>query len=154
MNRLVVGGGRWTRRWACGAGSWVRRKTGAAEDLIGDHGSRRTSIPDYRARQKTGLWVTSNRVERFNDWAVSDRRQGHGMRWVPPGVISLAALEAARQNWRRCVRTGTGPGGGRIGAPGVEVPRTTQESRIEPRLAYQFRNGREFPKVHKNFTMS
>ena len=28
----------------------------------------------------------------------------------------VAALEAARQNWRRRVRPGSGPGGGRIGA--------------------------------------
>src|SRR5512135_3862762 len=71
---------------------------GAVEDLIGDLGSRRPSIPDYRARPKAGLWVTSNPVEKFNTWAVSDRCQGHGMSWVPHGVISLAALEAARQN--------------------------------------------------------
>lgn len=42
--------------------------------------------------------MPSNRVEKFNNWAVSDRCQGHGMSWVPHGVISLAALEAARQN--------------------------------------------------------
>jgi hypothetical protein len=71
---------------------------GAVEDLIGDLGSRRPSIPDYRARPKAGLWVPSNRVEKFNDWAVSDRSPGHGMSWVPHGVISSAALEAARQD--------------------------------------------------------
>ena len=68
--------------------------------------------------------MTSNRVEGFNDWAVSDQRQGHGMRWVPPGVISLAALEAARQNWRQRVRTGGGAserGLGRVVA-GSEPP--------------------------------
>jgi hypothetical protein len=77
-------------------------------------GTRRTSpaayptayIPDYEQRQQAGLWIASTRVEKFNDWAVSARCQHRGMSWSPPGVLALAALEAARRNgeldeWRR-----------------------------------------------------
>jgi len=45
-------------------------------------------------------------VEKYNDWAVSERCKHRGMSWSPPGVLALAALEAARRNgeldaWRR-----------------------------------------------------
>ena len=67
---------------------------------------RRAYIPDYRQRQKAGLWIASTRVEKYNDWAVSARCKHQGMSWSPQGVLSLAALEAARRNgeldqWRR-----------------------------------------------------
>jgi Uncharacterised protein family (UPF0236) len=84
---------------------WVRNPT-AVEDLIGYLEKRRASIPDDEQRQRAGLWIASTRVEKFNDWAVSSRCKHQGMSWSPPGVLSLAALEAARRNgeldeWRR-----------------------------------------------------
>ncbi len=46
------------------------------------------------------------RVEKFNDWEVSDRCKHQGISWSSQGVEALAALEAARENgeldaWRR-----------------------------------------------------
>jgi Uncharacterised protein family (UPF0236) len=88
-----------------GALEWVRNPT-AVEDLIGYLEKRRAYIPDYQERQRAGLWIASTRVEKFNDWAVSARCKHQGMSWSPPGVLALAALEAARRNgeldeWRR-----------------------------------------------------
>src|SRR3954467_6518874 len=88
-----------------GALEWVRTPRGV-EDLIGYLEKRRASIPDYRERQRAGLWIASTRVEKFNDWAVSERCKHRGMSWSPEGVLALAALEAARRNgeldrWRQ-----------------------------------------------------
>lgn len=88
-----------------GALVWVRTPSGV-EDLIGYLEKRRAYIPDYRQRQREGLWIASTRVEKFNDWAVSERCKHRGMSWSPEGVLALAALEAARRNgelhgWRR-----------------------------------------------------
>jgi hypothetical protein len=84
---------------------WVRNPT-AVDDLIGYLERRRAYIPDHEQRQRAGLWIASTRVEKFNDWAVSARCKHRGMSWSPPGVLALAALEAARRNgeldeWRR-----------------------------------------------------
>jgi Uncharacterised protein family (UPF0236) len=88
-----------------GALEWVRTPKGV-EDLIGYLEKRRGYIPDYQERQRVGLWIASTRVEKFNDWAVSDRCKHRGMSWSPQGVLALAALEAARRNgeldrWRQ-----------------------------------------------------
>ncbi len=84
---------------------WVRTRSGI-EDLVGYLEKRRAYIPDYQQRQREGLWIASTRVEKFNDWAVSERCKHRGMSWSPEGVLALAALEAARRNgeldhWRR-----------------------------------------------------
>ena len=55
-------------------------------------------LPDYEARQRAGLWIASNRVEKFNDWSVSARCKHQGMEWTEAGVVALAVLEAARRN--------------------------------------------------------
>jgi hypothetical protein len=88
-----------------GALEWVRTPKGV-EDLIGYLEKRRAYIPDYQQRQQAGLWIASTRVEKFNDWAVSERCKHRGMSWSPEGVLALAALEAARRNgeldrWRQ-----------------------------------------------------
>jgi hypothetical protein len=88
-----------------GALEWVRSPA-SVEELIGYLEKRRASIPVYQERQRAGLWIASTRVEKFNDWAVSGRCKHRGMSWSPPGVLALAALEAARRNgeldeWRR-----------------------------------------------------
>jgi hypothetical protein len=88
-----------------GALEWVRNPA-SVEELIGYLEKRRAYIPDYEQRQRAGLWIASTRVEKFNDWAVSGRCKHRGMSWSPPGVLALAALEAARRNgeldeWRR-----------------------------------------------------
>ncbi len=88
-----------------GALEWVRTPK-AVEELIGYLEKRRAYIPDYRERQRVGLWIASTRVEKFNDWAVSARCKHRGMSWSPQGVLALAALEAARRNgelerWRQ-----------------------------------------------------
>src|SRR5512135_2652629 len=88
-----------------GALEWVRNPA-AVEDLIGYLEKRRVYLPDYEQRQRAGLWIASTRVEKFNDWAVSERCKHQGMSWSPEGVLALAALEAAQRNgeldaWRR-----------------------------------------------------
>jgi len=88
-----------------GASEWVRTPK-AVEELIAYLEKRRAFIPDYQQRQRAGLWIASTRVEKFNDWAVSDRCKHRGMSWSPRGVLALAALEAARRNgeldrWRQ-----------------------------------------------------
>jgi hypothetical protein len=70
----------------------------AWEELIGYLEARRRYLPDYAARQRAGLWIASNRVEKFNDWSVSARCKHQGMEWTEAGVVSLAVLEAARRN--------------------------------------------------------
>jgi hypothetical protein len=88
-----------------GALAWVRTPSGV-EDLIGYLEKRRAYIPDYHQRQREGLWIASTRVEKFNDWAVSERCKHRGMSWSAEGVLALATLEAARRNgeldgWRQ-----------------------------------------------------
>ena len=88
-----------------GALEWVRDPT-AVEELIGYLEKRRAYLPDYQQRRRAGLWIASTRVEKFNDWAVSGRCKHRGMSWSEPGVLALAALEAARRNgeldhWRQ-----------------------------------------------------
>jgi hypothetical protein len=74
------------------------RNVGVLRDLIGYLEARRPYLPDYAARQRAGLWIASNRVEKFNDWSVSARCKHQGMEWTEAGVVSLAVLEAARRN--------------------------------------------------------
>jgi hypothetical protein len=76
----------------------VMRNVKVLEDLIGYLELRRAYLPDYEARQRAGLWIASNRVEKFNDWSVSARCKHQGMEWTEAGVMALAALEAARRN--------------------------------------------------------
>lgn len=67
---------------------------------------RQPYLPHYSARRQAGLWIASNRVEKLNDWAVSQRCKGLGMDWTREGVLALAVLESTRRNgelpaWRR-----------------------------------------------------
>jgi hypothetical protein len=70
----------------------------ALEELIGYLEARRPYLVDYEARRRAGLWIASNRVEKFNDWSVSARCKHQGMEWTEAGVVALAVLEAARRN--------------------------------------------------------
>jgi hypothetical protein len=74
------------------------RNVSVLEDLIGYLEVRRAYLPDYEARQRAGLWIASNRVEKFNDWSVSARCKHQGMEWTEAGVLALAMLEATRRN--------------------------------------------------------
>jgi hypothetical protein len=84
---------------------WVRGPKDV-EELLNYLDRRRPYIVDYEQRRRAGLWISSTRVEKYNDWAVSSRCKHQGMSWSPAGVLALAALEAARRNgeldkWRR-----------------------------------------------------
>ena len=68
------------------------------DELVGYLDQRRTYLPNYRQRQSAGLWIASNRVEKFNDWAVSQRCKHSGMSWTADGVLALALLETADRN--------------------------------------------------------
>src|SRR5262249_53381352 len=74
------------------------RNAQVLEDLISYLEARRSYLPDYAARQRAGLWIASNRVEKFNDWSVSARCKHQGMEWTGPGVGAVAGLEGARRN--------------------------------------------------------
>ena len=87
------------------ASAWVNHPAAVAA-LIGYLEKRRAFLPDYQERHRAGLWIASTRVEKLNDWAVSDRCKHHGMSWTPHGVLALASLEVARRNgeledWRK-----------------------------------------------------
>lgn len=76
------------------------------EDLIRYLLRRRVYLPDYGTRHRARLWIASNRVEKWNDWAVSNRCKRRGMSWTEEGVLSLATHESADRNnelkpWRR-----------------------------------------------------
>lgn len=73
------------------------KNTKALDDLTAYLEQRRPYIPNYEQRQAAGLWIASNRVEKFNDWAVSERCKHRGMAWAQ-GVHALATLESARRN--------------------------------------------------------
>ena len=82
------------------------KNTKALDQLIEYLKRRLPYIPNYRARRDAGLWITSNRIEKFNDWAISQRCKGRGMDWTAEGAGALAALETARRNgelnvWRQ-----------------------------------------------------
>jgi hypothetical protein len=90
----------------------------ALEELISYLERRKPYLPDYEARQRAGLWIASNRVEKFNDWSVAARCKHQGMEWTEAGVVALASLEAARRNgelphWRA-----------KHGLPRWEVPKS------------------------------
>lgn len=70
----------------------------ALDELIGYLEARRPYLADYAARQEAGLWIASNRVEKFNDCAISARCKHRGMAWTAEGVEALARLRAADRN--------------------------------------------------------
>jgi hypothetical protein len=81
-------------------------RPGWIDELINYLEARRPYLPDYKARKEAGQPLASHRVEKWNDWAVSERCKGRGMSWTAEGVVAVAVLEAARRNgeldaWRR-----------------------------------------------------
>lgn len=74
------------------------KKPEALDELAGYLEARRPYLADYAARRAAGLWVASNRVEKFNDHAISARCKHRGMAWTPEGVEALARLQAADHN--------------------------------------------------------
>ena len=89
------------------AGHRVEMRNRPALDRIVEYiRNRRPYLPNYSARREAGLWIASNRVEKLNDWTVSQRCKHRGMDWTRDGVVALAVLESARRNddlpeWRR-----------------------------------------------------
>jgi hypothetical protein len=74
-------------------------RVGLALDQLVEYLSRRRAyLPHYQARQQAGLWIASNRVEKFNDWCVTERCKHQGMAWTYRGVTALAAMETADRN--------------------------------------------------------
>jgi hypothetical protein len=77
----------------------------ALEELIGYLEARRPYLPDDEARRRAGLWIASNRVEKFNDWSVSVRCKHRGMEWTAAGVVALVT-----RVWGMPARLRTEPG--------------------------------------------
>ena len=68
------------------------------EKLIGYFSRNLSFIPCYALRQKLGLRVSSNPVEKANDLLVSNRQKHNGMSWSADGSSSLAILTSLRRN--------------------------------------------------------
>lgn len=68
------------------------------ENLINYFERNRSCIPCYALRQKFGLRVSSNLVEKANDLVVSNRQKHNGMSWSVDGSTSLATLTTVRHN--------------------------------------------------------
>jgi len=68
------------------------------EKLIGYFSRNVGFIPCYALRQKLGLRVSSNPVEKANDLLVSNRQKHNGMSWSADGSSSLATLTSLRRN--------------------------------------------------------
>jgi hypothetical protein len=68
------------------------------EKLIGYFSRNSSFIPCYALRQKLGLRVSSNPVEKANDLLVSNRQKHNGMSWSTSGSNSLATLTSLRRN--------------------------------------------------------
>ena len=68
------------------------------ENLIGYFSRNLSFIPCYALRQKLGLRVSSNPVEKANDLLVSNRQKHNGMSWSASGSNSLATLTSVRRN--------------------------------------------------------
>jgi hypothetical protein len=67
-------------------------------NLINYFDRNRDCIPCYALRQKLGLRISSNPVEKANDVVVSTRQKHNGMSWSASGSTSLATLTAVRRN--------------------------------------------------------
>jgi hypothetical protein len=68
------------------------------ENLINYFERNRSCIPCYALRQKLGLRVSSNLVEKANDLVVSNRQKHNGMSWSADGSTSLATLTTVLRN--------------------------------------------------------
>jgi hypothetical protein len=68
------------------------------EKLIGYFSRNLSFIPCYALRQKLGLRVSSNPVEKANDLLVSNRQKHNGMSWSASGSNSLATLTSVHRN--------------------------------------------------------
>ena len=68
------------------------------ENLINYFERNRSCIPCYALRQKLGLRVSSNLVEKANDLVVSNRQKHNGMSWSADGSTCLATLATVRHN--------------------------------------------------------
>jgi len=55
-------------------------------------------IPCYALRNKLGLRISSNPVEKANDLLVSNRQKHNGMSWSASGSTSLATLTSVRRH--------------------------------------------------------
>lgn len=76
----------------------LMKKPEAVDELVGYLEARKPYLADYAMRQAAGLWIASNRVEKFNDQAISARCKHQGMAWTEEGVEALARLQAAQRN--------------------------------------------------------
>lgn len=68
---------------------------------------RQAHISDYLMRLRNKEWIANTKIEKFNDFAISQRcKKKNGMKWTRLGVGAIAALETARRNeelryWRQ-----------------------------------------------------
>jgi hypothetical protein len=76
---------------------WIKNAD-QIEKLIGYFERNRPFLCCYALRQKLGLRISSNPVEKANDLLVSDRQKHNGMSWSSSGSCSLATVTCLRLN--------------------------------------------------------
>jgi hypothetical protein len=74
------------------------KNQGEIQRLIGYFERNRSFIPCYALRQKLGLRVSSNLVEKANDLVVSSRQKHNGMSWSTSGSNGLASVTSIHLN--------------------------------------------------------
>jgi hypothetical protein len=65
-----------------------QRRPNRIDELIGYLLRKRHMIVDYEDRKQRGLWLSSTRVEKWND-SVADRCKHRGMAWTSQGVLAV-----------------------------------------------------------------
>ena len=66
--------------------------------LTGYFERNRAFIPNYALRKKLGLILSSNRVEKENDFIVAARQKHNGMSWTRTGSDAIALISANNRN--------------------------------------------------------
>ena len=66
------------------------------DDLMGYLLRKKRVIANYEDRRARGLWLSSTRVEKWND-SVSDRCKHRGASWTSQGVLAVALYAAERK---------------------------------------------------------
>jgi hypothetical protein len=79
-----------------------QRRPNRIDELIGYLLRKRHMIVDYEDRKQRGLWLSSTRVEKWND-SVADRCKHRGMAWTSSGVLAVVLYAGdQKRNAKKC----------------------------------------------------
>ena len=74
------------------------------DDLMGYLLRKKRVIANYEDRRARGVWLSSTRVEKWND-SVSDRCKHRGASWTSQGVLAVALYAAERKKTKKHTST-------------------------------------------------